>query len=446
MPPLTLFTKPWFRLFFRAAAAVMLLVMSLGIYLNARNGVPMYVDFNTLIASPISYTEGGDLYRPYVYMPIMGHIVFTQPVGRADHSKLTNNLNAPAVNFLLLPFSQLGMRPAYYSLCAVQLGLSLLVLWRILLRVMSPTAMPLATATLLLCAYFPISANMLLGQIGLFLFILLGGFWLFLQDGKERLAGVLLGLALVMKIFVGLVFVWLLLRRRWQILLWGALVWASVMLAGLLVFGVQNHLDWLTVLKNVTWGTQSWNGALHATLGRYLGGSITASPLDWPWLRWAIRSLALIGAAAALIWLSRQADKLGAGRCLNLGLALTLPLMLFLTPLGWIYYFPVLFISCTVFWRESAALEKPGRLRGGLLATMALSGTPQLITAYDNQRPELWRTLHYGATFDQDAQGQTILRYEGEHHWFVLPDVYPLALLLLSLLLLRLSWRLVQNR
>ncbi len=446
MSEISLLTKPWFRRLYTFAAIIMFLAASLGIGINALNGVPMYADFNTLIASPMSYNEGGDLYRPFIYMPIMGHLEFTQPVGRADHTQLTNNLNVPAVNFLLLPFSHFhNHRLTYYALCGTQLLLSIFVLWRIARRTLPPTAMPLATATLMICAYFPVAANMLLGQIGLFAFIALGAFWLSFDSGKLRQAGIWLGLALILKLFVGLIFVWLLLRKSWTMLLWAALTWSSVMLAGLLVFGLQNHLDWLTVLQNMNWGTQSWNGALHGTIGRYLGGTILLSPLDWPWARFAIESGALIAATTALIWLSRAAQTLGDDRSLRLGLAFCIPVMLLLTPLGWIYYFPMLFVSMAIFWRESAALNKSGKLRGAALLALALSGTPQLITAYDNQKPELWRSIKYDAYFDYDASGNMIMRYSGEHHWFVLPDVYPFALFLLALIIFRLSWRLARE-
>lgn len=428
-----LLRSTWSRVGLRLAALVMFGVCAFGIYINASLGVPEGIDFLTLIAAPKSDLAGGSLYRPFSYIPGMEELIYET----AESALPNKNLNPPVVSALLYPLAFLDLRPAYYILCSVQLILMVLVLWQLLRRITPPENLPFWLALLLTSAYFPVTATMLLGQIGLLPFITLGLFWLALENGRTRQAGVWLGLALAMKLFVGLVFIWLVLQRRWRLLLWGALSWAVLMLAGLLLFGIENHRDWLHALTRMDWGTQSWNASLSGFTSRYF-------TTDQLWVRWAVHSAGLVGSAAALLWTSRQARQLGEARIFNLGLALTLPLMLLLTPLGWLYYFPLLFLSAVILWRESAALTKPGRLRGGLVLALMLSAVPQVMSAASQESPSLWREFKSGLTYTITGNGTLTGSYAHSFSWFVLPDLYTLALLLLVGVSLALAAALVQ--
>lgn len=429
-----LLRSTWGRVGLRLAALVMFGICAFGIYINASLGVPEGIDFLTLIAAPKSDMAGGGLYRPFSYVPGVEELIY-----ETDESAFPNkNLNPPIVSALLYPLAFLDLRPAYYILCSVQLILMVLVLWRLLRRITPPGNLPFWLALLLTSAYFPVTANMLLGQIGLLPFITLGLFWLALENGRTRQAGAWLGLALALKLFVGLIFLWLVLQRRWRLLLWGGLSWAAFMLAGLLLFGVENHRDWLHALTRMDWGTQSWNASLSGFTSRYFAA-------DQVWARWAVHSAGLAGSAAALLWLSRQTRRLGAARTLNLGLALTLPLLLLLTPLGWLYYFPLLFLSAVILWRESAVLTKPGCLRGGLVLAVMLSAVPQVMSAASQESPSLWREFKSDLTYTTTGNGGLTSYYAHSFSWFVLPDIYTLALLLLAGVSLALAAALVQT-
>lgn len=425
-PPL-LFDKPYFRRLLQGAALLLFITCCLGIFMNASNDVPDDIDFLTLMASPRSALDGGGLFRPFVYLRGQGGILFTQTPSQFDHQTFSQNLNPPAVSLLLLPLAKLELRTAYYILCYLQLIAALVVLWRILAHILPQRAMPFWLAMAVISGYFPVTANMLLGQIGLLPFITLGLFWLALERHQMRRAGLWLGVAVTLKLFVGLLFVWIFLQRRWSVVLYGLGSAAMLLLLSLSVFGVQNHIDWIHALQQMNWGAENWNASLSGLFRRAFGEQ---SSLTLP----LIKALAFMFASLGLLWLNAQTQKLGTEKTLALGLALCGPLMLLLTPLGWIYYFPLLLWSSALLWRESAALVHPAKLRSLLAVSLILSGTPQLMGSATSTHKAIWQSFDSGVQFTQNTNGQLVQSYTQSFSWFVLPEIYTVALLLLALL------------
>ncbi len=99
--------------------------------------------------------------------------------------------------------------------------------------------------------------------------------------GRKQLAGVLIGLICLLKPQFVLFMVWGLLRREWRFVAgWGAVA-AVGGVASLAVFGIQNHLDYLAVLRALSRtgeafiGNQSINGLLNRLL------ATDATPALW---------------------------------------------------------------------------------------------------------------------------------------------------------------------
>lgn len=430
-PPLPL-DKPYLRRLLQGAALLLFITCCVGIFINASNDVPDDIDFLTLMASPRSALEGGSLLRPFVYLRGQDGILFTQTPTQFDHQTFSQNLNPPAVSLLLLPLAKLELRTAYYTLCYLQLFAALMVLWRILSHILPQRAMPFWLAMALISGYFPVTANMLLGQIGLLPFITLGLFWLSLERHQMRRAGLWLGIAVTLKLFVGLPFVWLLLQRRWSVVLYGIGSAAALLLLSLSIFGAQNHIDWIHALQQMNWGAENWNASLSGFLQRTLAEQTT--------LILPLKAIAFMLTTLGLLWLNAQHQRLGADKTLALGLALCGPLMLLLTPLGWIYYFPLLFWSSAILWRENAALVHPSKLRGLLAASLILSGTPQLMGSATSAHRAIWQNFDSGMQFTRNTSGQLVQSYTQSFSWFVLPEIYTIALLLLALLPLWLAY------
>ncbi len=101
----------------------------------------------------------------------------------------------------------------------------------------------------------PVIGELVLGNVHLLLLGLLGLAWLGLRDASprgERLAGIAVGVAAVVKVFPGLLLLWFLVTRRWQ---GAAFVFVGVIATTLLALpftGVQPWLDYPTVLANLS--------------------------------------------------------------------------------------------------------------------------------------------------------------------------------------------------
>ena len=413
---LQLAERVWFKPFIWTASLLMLATLSVGTYLNALNGVEALADFTLFYGSALSYLKGGSLYQQFLYTPLIGNPVFLGSPLHPDGLKLMSNLNPPVVSFLFIPFAWLDMRSAYYLFCAGQFAFAFYALSRLLPR--HPLAKPVLLLSL--SAFFPILANMLLGQVGLLLLALVALSWLALSRAQYRQAGLWLGLALLLKLFVGLLLIWLLLKRQLATLAWATLVFTLGTLAALLVFGFDDHLAWLQVVATYKAGALSWNASLEGLMSRYLGGGALLTYIDWPLLRLALRVISWSGAAAALIWLSRYAD-------LRHGFAFCLPMMLYLAPLGWLYYFPLLLLAVLLLWPK---------VNGWAIASLICAAIPQLLASGDFFHPQLWKPYYRDVSLIATGPVPE-MSYGSVYHWFVLPEVFTLALLFMAIAVMR---------
>ena len=412
--PLPLWHRPWFVNFLRTTALMMTGLLLLGFTLNAIAGLPQESDFVAFRASALAAASGERLYQMYVFIYELQQIV---PLGAIMTDQLSHNLNPPIFTFLMLPLNTLSLSGAFLAFGLLQFFLALLVFWKLSGHIAGRSAFIRPAVTLLLAGFFPVMANLLIGQVGLLLFVFFGMGWLALDRKDNYQAGLWLGLALLLKIFSGLLFIWLALTGRWKAFFTGAAVYASGMLLALAVFGTGNHLDWLQTLLAHKTGASTWNASLEGMYVRYLGAGHVASYYNVPLLVLALRITSWSLAAAALIWTARQ--KTHQKNSFNCGFALSLALMLLLSPLGWIYYFPILFIALLLLWRET---QTQGQRLTLVLAGL-MSGIPQLIANADFYWPALWRS--YTQTGPQTTD---------TYYWFQIPELHTLALLLFAIL------------
>lgn len=135
-----------------------------------------------------------------------------------------------------------------------------------------------AVGALLFC---PLLKAFDLGQLQVWinaLFALSALAWLL---GRKELAGVLIGLICLLKPQFIMFMVWGLLRREWRFLAgWGAVA-AVGAVASLAVFGIQNHLDYLAVLRALSRTGEAFieNQSVNGLLNRLLGTD--ATPAVW---------------------------------------------------------------------------------------------------------------------------------------------------------------------
>jgi alpha-1,2-mannosyltransferase len=120
--------------------------------------------------------------------------------------------------------------------------------------------------------FYPLLKGCVIGQIQTVLsFFYALAFYCWLR-GKERLAGGLLGLMVLVKPQIGLLLLWFALRKRWGALVAGLATAAAVLPFALVLFGWKNNWDYLLVLSSLSrvgesmFANHSMNGVLNRLL------------------------------------------------------------------------------------------------------------------------------------------------------------------------------------
>lgn len=199
----------------------------------------------------------------------------------------------------------------------------------------------------------PLYQQLLQGQLNLILLLLIVSVWFADRSGKPYLAGALLGLAVVIKLFPVFLIVYFLLRRDVKAVL--ATLLSIVLLTGLTaaVLGTDTMRTYVTeVMPQATTWKAAWNNAsltgfwhkLFAPGGR--NGELT--PLLYsPALAMfatAVSSLIVIGLLAPRIWRASTTSQR------DQAFALCVTAMLLVSPVTWEHYFLLLLLPLTLVW------------------------------------------------------------------------------------------------
>jgi alpha-1,2-mannosyltransferase len=267
------------------------------------------------------------------------------------------NLNPPFFIALIAPFALLEYPKAWWlwSLASIISGI-----WALMLTFKS-NASPTTSATIKALiglgffAYFPTFANSSYGQLTLFLLLNVTLAWLALRNGKNKTAGCWLGLAASIKPFFGLFLIALLISRNWRAVSAFIAICGFSFLVGGMLAGFSAYSAYLAILSKVDWLATPWNGSYSGFFIRFFGGPVNKAWIDAPMLARglpAICSLATMGVLAMVVFkLAKSSDRKLYADAL---VAITIPAMLLISPLGWNYYFPLLIISFVVIWNLTA--------------------------------------------------------------------------------------------
>ncbi len=391
---------------FKLYLVLLLSLYALFVFLLAPE--PIFSDFAKFHASAQLYFEGASIYRE---IPVDRWLDWPADQGPKP-GPVHPNLNPPFVTLLLFPLAPFDFSTAFWIWTALSLAAGMTAMaW-----IESETRTGQAQLSrqlgfqLLLLAYYPTFATIEYGQLTLFLLPLLASAWIAARNGGGWRAGLWLGLALSVKPFFALFGLFFLVRKRWRELISMAAVSGLSIAVSAAVFGWDTLLEYRNLVGQITWAGTNWNASFLGLATRLFGGSESAALWQLPEVgRWlaSLASVFAAGLLAALAWPGRASP---AGASFDLGFCLTLALMLLISPLGWLYYFPLLLLPFVVAWQNH-----PGRTRWILLASFALSAIPIPLRSILHQQPP-W---HW-------------------HLWSMIPS---LSLLLLTLVLGVLTWR-----
>jgi hypothetical protein len=208
-------------------------------------------------------------------------------------------------------------------------------------------------AVLLAClGCYPLLKGYALGNAQTFLSFLFAVLLYLWTTGRERSAGVVTALLAFVKPQYALLWIWMIVRRRWGAVA-AFLICSAVLLAlSIAVFGWHNNLDYIGVLSSLSRKAQSHyaNQSMFGTLNRMIGNgeNIGYTPhLYTPYIAWVYRttiatSLIIFGAALLFPW--------GKLRASTADLAAMGIASVAASPMAWEHHYGIVFAIAAWIW------------------------------------------------------------------------------------------------
>ena len=279
---------------------------------------------------------------------------------------LEYNAHPPTSVLLVLPF---GLLP-YGTALALWNAFSFLALIAVLItlgkqggRTWTLTGICWMWAAIVAAGLFsPLREQFLQGQWNLVLLLLITP--AFFADNADRpaLAGVLLGLAVTIKLFPGFLLFYYLVRLRWTILLAATATIGGMTLLTVSVLGLNAYQDYaFQVLPTLQMFRSSWPGlSLNNFWCKLFDPVPTAGPAFPLWysppLARALTMTSCLLVVSTLGWMIYRA-KTRAQR--DRSFALTMVAMLLVSPIAWDHYLVLLILPAVLFWNTLASSSRP---------------------------------------------------------------------------------------
>jgi len=188
-----------------------------------------------------------------------------------------------------------------------------------------------------------VSASLRFGQVTLLLLPVLTLAWLADREGRKDAAGAWLGVLIYIKPFAGVYALYILWRREWRCLRSLVAVWVVFTAIGLLA-GVSVTLSWIETLRSIGEKTSHVvNASWPALMARVFNvDRAQAESVYTPWLVAPALATTLSFVGVLLIAVV-SAWSIKRSRSRDAQWAVLAVAMLLMSPLGWMYYIPLLF-------------------------------------------------------------------------------------------------------
>lgn len=331
-------------------------------------------DFTQDYVAGLALREGRSIYSPFTPADIgaeklgMGYALYT-PYGFANnHPPFDTVLFLPLT---LLPYDQAIM---LWSVLALLLYLLCGELVLRELKIAIARHWKLLLAGLALC-WYPFQAHIALGQWSMLIVAGVLGCWALLRRQRDTAAGVLLGIACLIKLFPGMIVVYLLLRRRWRAAGAACATMAAGGLLTLMIVGIDDMLEYVrrvAPLDAIEFAPAPINHSLTAVFHRLFGdGPWVTALISAPWvisILVALSGLGLTGLLAYKVWRTpptqRGQDTTFALACIT---------MLLASPITWQHIFPILMCPLGLLLLEQRERFDGRRLALALVALAMVS-------------------------------------------------------------------------
>lgn len=286
------------------------------------------MDFSIFYASGEVLSDGGN---PYQALIPAQHLALTL---------LPANLNPPFVLWLMKPLSSLN----YYYAIAVWSAFSIT-----LGMLGANIAFKLAFSevflrrnrfylNLIYLSFFATLMDTALAQLGaVLLFLVMMGYDLYLKN-KDYSAGVLWAAAISIKFFPALLIIYALVQKRYKVAVTMVAVFLWMILIPLFVYGANIYIDYFSLMSHVTWYGKSWNASILGMIAR-LGLEENNRGLLY----------GIIFCLGFMLYVLKI-KKIEMSNVMHQSFCWTIITMLFLSPLGWLYYFTLLTFPLTFLY------------------------------------------------------------------------------------------------
>jgi hypothetical protein len=381
----------------------LIFILILGFHLwmlSRRTEDPSSTDFYKFYHSARFFMEGKNIYTPIQYSSIVG----LQPDSANKRAEATlsmvhPNLNSPLHTLTIVPFALLPFLPAFWTWSLFSMGIGFLAVLLIVKRFFRSESRLISFlgVSVILLFYFPTLVNVISGQYGFIVLAFAVLLWFHARDGRRRRAGIVLGLAISLKVFFAFFLLFFAARREWRLLSTSLITFIASNLLGLFIFGVQNYHQYL-IQHSAVWLyiNGSWNASILAFFTRIFGGASNIPLMHAPNLGFATASVLCFLLMASVIWIStpRKYDPT-MGLRFDLGFSMALIAMLLISPYGWIYYFPCLILPLVVYWRVTSGTPHRRVYHTSICVVWALSSWPTPLISPESikmNNPVIWFT------------------------------------------------------
>ena len=302
-----------------------------------------------------------------------------------------DNLNPPHVVLLTLPLGLLSIRTAALVMWSL-IGLSVVVLTAKLARRVVPLGTAI-TATVVALAAGPIIDSVRLINFGWPLALGVSVAWIWMREGLQTRAGVLIGFLAAPKLFLFILLAHLAWRKQWRALAWAAGSSVVTLSIGVAWVGLDATQTWLAGQSaHVSQSDLAMNLSLFGALKRGFAPTPELSGFralaDLPSIvtpAWVVLSLALGG---LFWWRYRHSPDLDAEW------ASILLAALLISPLGWGYYLSMAIGPLTaVFARQGMTPAVWLGIVGIVLSWPATIGQPSALATVTVGSAATWSVL-----------------------------------------------------
>lgn len=176
---------------------------------------------------------------------------------------------------------------------------------------------------------------------GFLLFFIMTGYYFFLKK-KDYSCGLFWGLAIALKLFPGLFFIFALVEKRYKVFWTMLIVFLLTWSLPLVTRGSEIYLQYFANLGEIIWYGNSWNASILAYLFRIFVDMNQSNNIL------LIKVIYYICFVVLFVYYVKKLTQLKT----HYGFCLSLMMMLLLSPFGWMYYFALLLPTLIVIYQN----------------------------------------------------------------------------------------------